>query len=646
MSKPGLLDPQLTRLTRHYRQPLGRILCNTGRLSAEDLLQALETHRRTGAPLGRVCLAAGLVDEAGLREALALQWGAERIEAVGSRPDPALSALLTPEFCLQHGVFPWARSGGATVIATSRPEAFEALMRRLPDRLKPVRMAVAAESEIEDAIAAAHGAALAEAAEASVPAAESCRGWGAPHGPRRLGLIAAGAAAIVAVLLVPGLFFAALFLWAALTLLAATGMKALAFALHPPRRAEAETPPVLPETVPCITVLAPLFDESDIAHTLLRRLERLRYPRAALDVILVLEQADDKTRAALEDARLPPWMRVVEVPERSLRTKPRAMNYALRFARGEIVGIYDAEDAPDPWQLHRVAARFAEAPPDLACLQGVLDYYNTSSSWLSRCFTIEYATWFRIVLPGLARLGFAIPLGGTTLFIRRDALERLGAWDAHNVTEDCDLGFRLARHGWRTEMLASTTHEEATHRIWPWVRQRSRWLKGFMLTYLVHMRRPLRLLKQLGARRFLGFQLLLGTAATQFLLAPVLWSLWMVPFGLPHPLEPVIGRTSLLWMGAAFLASEAVALAIGFAAVARTRHRRLGRWVPTMHLYFPLGALAAYKALYELAGKPFFWDKTAHGHSLRSARARRKDQVPRSAAAESSFSRVTKATEM
>jgi len=617
MSEPGLLEPQLTRLTRHYRQPLGRILCDTGRLSAEDLLQALELHRRTGAPLGRVCLAAGFVEEAALREALALQWAAETVEAARMPADPAPARLLAPEFCLRHGVVPWAQAGAATVLATSRPEAFEALLPLLPETLHPVRMAVAAESEIEQAIAAAHGADIADAAEACVPREESCRGWGAPRDLQRLGLLAAGAAAILAVVMVPGLFFAGLFLWAALTLAASTGMKALAFALRPRATPGADMPPPLPETVPCITLLVPLFDESDIARTLLRRLERLRYPRAALDVILVLEAGDKHTRAALAQTHLPPWMRVVEVPERNLRTKPRAMNYALGFARGRIVGIYDAEDAPEPWQLHRVAARFAEAPPDVACLQGVLDYYNTHSSWLARCFTIEYATWFRVVLPGLARLGFAIPLGGTTLFIRREVLEDIGAWDAHNVTEDCDLGFRLARHGWRTEMLATATHEEATNRLWPWVRQRSRWLKGFMLTYLVHMRRPVRLFRQLGARRFLGFQLLLGTAATQFLLAPVLWSLWLVPLGLPHPLEPVTGRAALVWIGIAFLASEAVALAIGFAAVSRTGHDRLARWVPTMHLYFPIGALAAYKALYELAGKPFFWDKTAHGHSLK-----------------------------
>jgi cellulose synthase/poly-beta-1,6-N-acetylglucosamine synthase-like glycosyltransferase len=98
-----------------------------------------------------------------------------------------------------------------------------------------------------------------------------------------------------------------------------------------------------------------------------------------------------------------------------------------------------------------------------------------------------------------------LPLGGTTLFFRRHILEELGGWDAHNVTEDADLGVRLARKGYKTELVSTVTYEEANCKAWPWVKQRSRWLKGFLITYFVHMRRPRRLLSDLGLRRFFGF---------------------------------------------------------------------------------------------------------------------------------------------
>ena len=138
---------------------------------------------------------------------------------------------------------------------------------------------------------------------------------------------------------------------------------------------------------------------------------------------------------------MPDWISVIEVPQsEGPTTKPRALNYALDFCPGKIIGVWDAEDSPAPDQIEKVVMRFHSAPQNVACLQGILDYYNARANWLSRCFTIEYATWWRLVLPGIAKLGLVIPLGGTTLFFKRDILEKLGRWDAHNVTEDADLG--------------------------------------------------------------------------------------------------------------------------------------------------------------------------------------------------------------
>ncbi|MDO6586110.1 glycosyltransferase family 2 protein [Salipiger sp. 1_MG-2023] len=356
----------------------------------------------------------------------------------------------------------------------------------------------------------------------------------------------------------------------------------------------------------------PLFREEHIAADLVGRLARLDYPRAQLDVMLILEAQDNTTRKALAQAVLPRWMRVIEVPDGPVTTKPRAMNYALKFARGDIIGIYDAEDSPAPDQISRIVAHFLATPAKVACLQGILDFYNPKANWLSRCFTIEYATWFRIVLPGLARLGFAIPLGGTTVFFRREALEAVGGWDAHNVTEDADLGVRLARHGYVTELVPVVTREEANNRPWAWVRQRSRWLKGYMITWGVHMRSPRRLLRDLGAWKFLGVQLIFLSAFMQFLLAPVLWSYWLVLAGWNTPLPAGLSLGALVGL---FLLAEAVSILVSIAAVIRSPHKGLLPWVPTLFLYFPLATLAAYKAAWELLSNPFYWDKTSHGKS-------------------------------
>ncbi|MEC7257311.1 MAG: glycosyltransferase, partial [Pseudomonadota bacterium] len=230
-----------------------------------------------------------------------------------------------------------------------------------------------------------------------------------------------------------------------------------------------------------------------------------------------------------------------------------------------------------------------------------------------RCFTIEYSTWFRVILPGIARLGLVVPLGGTTLFMQREMLESLGGWDAHNVTEDADLGVRLCRAGYRTEMLDSVTYEEANCRPWAWIKQRSRWLKGFLVTYIVHMRAPLRLWRDLGTLRFLGMQAFFLGTLSQFILAPVLWSFWLFLLGMNHPLQASASGQIILATSGAMLLAELCSMCIAMVAVIRARRGFLIPWVPSLLLYFPLGALAAIKAVAELILAPYFWDKTEHG---------------------------------
>ncbi|MFU8836357.1 glycosyltransferase [Roseovarius autotrophicus] len=593
---------------------VGRDLVRHGMLSRADAARAGLVKRQCDTSLDRILLAEGLAQEDDLLALHARRLASRRLEDAAIASAEEIETGLDPRLLLKHGALVLRDEAGLPCIASDGADSLRVFRSLLPADLARARQVIASRAAVQARVASLHRDALRDMAATRTPEAESCRTWAARPG-RRLRLTCAALLVVCTFcVLFPVAVFGVLAVWAGITLIVAAGLKVAAFVAAMAGR---DTEPSAPVTAPLprVSILVPLFRETEIAHALVARLSRLTYPKCLLDVILVLEEEDHLTRDTLASIDLPPWVRPVVVPDGQPRTKPRAMNYALDFCQGEIIGIFDAEDAPDPDQITRVARRFQTAPRDVGCLQGVLDYYNPRQNWLARCFTIEYATWFRTIMHGMARLDLALPLGGTTLYMRRDVLESLGGWDAHNVTEDADLGFRLARHGWRTEMIDTVTEEEANCRPWAWVRQRSRWLKGYMTTWLVHMRAPRLLYAQLGPRRFWGFQAHFISALSQVLLAPVLWSFWLVLLGLPHPLGPFLPGALLAVVCGLFLTVEALTICIHAVTVSTPSHRHLLPWVPTMHFYAPLAAIAAYKAVHELVFRPFFWDKTAHGLS-------------------------------
>lgn len=602
--------------TRDTRQ-IGQILLDLGRLSARDLQAGLALHRAMNTRLGDTLIAEGLIRRADLYEALAEQHGLIYADLERMPVDPDLAWALGSDTCLENGVIPWRRMGNVLFVATDRPDMFDHVSQNeLPegDTALPVLCDYA---EIRRAQDHYFGPSLALQAETQLPAVLSSRDFGSG---------AAGRAVISTVLiglLLLGFVTLPILTWGLLAwvaivgLVVSVGLKIAATTAQLRYEWQQNKVPkfsnVTPIRRPKVSVIVPLFREQNVATALVKRLSKLTYPKALLDVLLVLEADDTVTADALKNSLLPPWMRIVTVPQGSgLRTKPRALNYALPFCQGSIVGIWDAEDAPDSRQIETVVQSFQQTGPDVACLQGRLDYYNAKQNWISRCFTIEYATWWRLVMPGLSRLGFVIPLGGTTLFFRRDILENIGAWDAHNVTEDADLGLRLARAGYRTEMIDTTTMEEATARVWPWVRQRSRWLKGFAITWAVHMRHPRQLLRDLGLYRFVGLQLFFISSLSPFLLAPVFWSFWLIALGIPQPFGAGGIAAAVVVL---FLLAEVANTVVHVLAVRRKQHRHLILWTPIMTVYFLMGCAAIYKALLELITRPYFWDKTQHGMS-------------------------------
>lgn len=613
-----LVDANRAPRTERPHLPLGKLLVERGVISQVQLVKALHLQVRQNAPLGVILQSQGWATRKQIDDALARQSGLDYIDLSKSPPGRALIALKSPRFWLQHGVIPWRRVGPILMVATARPDRFDNIKDQMADCAELIAPIYANEDDIADTTARLFRQELAQGASNKVPSEYSCRNW---TGLNQIGLSALLLALIAIVIMAPMTALAFASVAAVLTLILFTVLKLAGFLSHMLNTSYLTakgTPgtPLKATPLPRVSVLVPLFREREIAEALVKRLSRLTYPKGLLDVILVLEEKDGVTRDTLAQTNLPQWMRVIEVPEHgNLTTKPRAMNYALDFCKGDIIGVWDAEDAPAPDQIEHVARHFAQADDDVVCLQGILDFYNPRTNWRARCFTIEYSSWFRIVLPGIAKLGLVVPLGGTTLFFKRDVLEELGGWDAHNVTEDADLGVRLCRAGYRTELIDTVTYEEANHRAWPWIKQRSRWLKGFMVTYLVHMRHPLKLWSDLGSWRFLGFQaFFLGTIG-QFLLAPLLWSLWIMALGLPHPIETALPGWLLTASVGLFIAVEVISNAVGMVAVSAAHRRFLIPWVPTMMFYLPLGVAAAYKALYELAIKPFYWDKTQHGQA-------------------------------
>jgi len=381
--------------------------------------------------------------------------------------------------------------------------------------------------------------------------------------------------------------------------------------------------PLADDELPVVTVLVPLFREANALPGLVAALRRLDYPAEKLDIKLLLEERDLETIAQARRLNEEDRFDLVIIPASAPQTKPKALNYALPTARGDLLVIYDAEDEPDPAQLRLAAETFAASPDDLACVQARLSFYNAEENWLTRLFTLEYCLWFDHFLPALDRIGAPVPLGGTSNIFRTDALIDADGWDPHNVTEDADLGLRLARRGWRTAVIDSTTYEEANCALPNWIRQRSRWMKGFMQTWLVHRRRPR---WTDGWRSALTVDLFIGGAVLSALATPWLWALSAIDLavgaGGAGLLPPAVGAAAI-----GGLAIGNVAL-IGLAAAAPVSRRlwRLAPWALFMPVYWLLMAWAAYIAAFQLVTRPHYWEKTDHGLSA-GADARRRDAL-------------------
>jgi cellulose synthase/poly-beta-1,6-N-acetylglucosamine synthase-like glycosyltransferase len=280
--------------------------------------------------------------------------------------------------------------------------------------------------------------------------------------------------------------------------------------------------------------------------------------------------------------------------------------------------IYDAEDHPEPDQLRKAVLAFERADARVACVQSRLNFYNPRQNLLTRWFAAEYSAWFDMQLPGLAALRTVIPLGGTSNHFVTRVLHEVHGWDAYNVTEDCDLGVRLCRAGYTARMLETTTWEEACGSFPFWIRQRTRWQKGYIQTWLVHMRRPLVLCRELGWRNFLHFQLLIGGVVFSSLINPLFWGMalvWFVfrPAGLdalfPGPVFAI--GTFCLFVG------NFCFVYINLLGCFMRRYDDLLWWNLLTPVYWMMMSYSGWRAFLQFFRNPFYWEKTQHGHTAR-----------------------------
>jgi len=373
---------------------------------------------------------------------------------------------------------------------------------------------------------------------------------------------------------------------------------------------EADTSPVGNDpTLPPYTVLVPLYREANVVPALVCSLLQLDYPRDKLDIKLIVEADDDDTIAAAVNCADPSLFQLLRVPPGEPRTKPRACNYAFAFARGDFTVIYDAEDRPESDQLRKAVARFRSSARDVACLQARLNFYNADENWLTRLFALDYALWFDVLLPGLERLRVPMPLGGTSNHFRSFALRDVGAWDPFNVTEDADIGIRLAQMGLRVAMLDSTTFGEAPTSLGAWLKQRSRWLKGYMQTWLVHMRAPATLRRRTGWRGLFSLQLFLGGSVISALLNPLLWLIFILSILRGSSPDHFVMTVSAMGL----VTGNAVLTWLAVIAPRRRGWQRLAPYGFIVAFYWALISLAAWRALWQLFRRPFYWEKTEHG---------------------------------
>jgi cellulose synthase/poly-beta-1,6-N-acetylglucosamine synthase-like glycosyltransferase len=613
---PGPAPAEPARETRR----LGERLVTAGVIDDHQLAAALRRQRVTGDRLGAILTSSGVAREHEVVEALADQFHLRRIPAAELEPTAAAVTMLSERTMRDRRLVPLEVTQLGLRVASSQLLTDPDLELLSAEAGMPVYAELAADADLDDALQRIHareGVRLSiEHLLTSRPEESAFQVLSRGQRVVLIGLAITAVCALawnwLATMIAFNIFSISFYSWSI----------AYRFRLvfrafgedHELLVTQEELDSIDERTLPTYTILVPLYKEAAVLPRLVESLHEMDYPATKLDIRFLLEEDDIESREVITAMDLPPQFRIVIVPDAQPKTKPKACNYGLLQARGDYVVIYDAEDRPEPDQLKKVAIGFAKAAEDVRCIQCKLSYYNRSQNMLTEWFTTEYAMWFDLFLPALDASGVAIPLGGTSNHFVTSSLLDLCGWDPHNVTEDADLGIRLAKAGMRTAVIDSTTFEEANSAVDNWIRQRSRWVKGYIQTWLVHMRHPLRLLRQLGPRRWMSFQLVVGGTFLTFLLNPIYWllsTIWILT-------EAGVIRSAfpsfVYYAAATGLTIGNFSFAyLNVAGSMRRGHYDLVRSALFSPVYWMLMSVAAWKGCLQLFYKPFYWEKTVHG---------------------------------
>lgn len=599
---------------------VGDYLVDRGLVGTRTLDAAARVAAESGGRIGDVLVAIGAVDSASLTRALADMWGLPY--AVPTRTTDALGRPdVDVETVLRQGWLPLERRADGVPVVAVIDEPTAELRAAVRTTLGEEPFLVLADRWVfQQAVLEEYGDDLRRRASLGLwgrSPEQSARTVLVPW--QRVALVVLVVLLVAAAVLSPRAVVVALSVVVGLSFLLGTGFKFWASLRGARMEHVARTDPAAlaaleDRDLPRYTVLVPVYREANIVANLIGNLGALDYPAHLLEVLILVEEDDTETRAAAEAAHPPAHFRFITVPAGAPQTKPKACNVGLEFATGEYLVIFDAEDRPDPDQLKKAVLAFRDAGEDLVCVQAALNYFNADENPLTRMFTLEYSFWFDYMLPGLEYGRLAIPLGGTSNHFRVSGLRRLGGWDPYNVTEDADLGIRASAEGMRVGVIDSTTYEEANTSYPNFVRQRSRWIKGYMQTTLVHLRRPLRLLRVAGARQTLSFLFLVGGTPATFLAVPLLYAVFLASLVADPARLALLFPGWVLWLSLVNLGvGSALMIYVSMMGAFKRRRYELVLWGLANPVYWVLHSVAAYKALWQLATKPHYWEKTAHG---------------------------------
>ncbi len=594
---------------------IGEVLLEKRLIDKEALEAALQQQQIDKSKIGKILMSENIVRPLAFHKAIAEKFGVDFVYLNVDEPNPKLINAAEKEKYFSMEVIPWREDAEAITLAASdiNDEIRSWAVKQYP--YKQINFVITSPLDILWCLQRTFESDDNERARFGLlkksPNLSAQKIFSKSSGPLFIITIAA---LLTMFILMPQESFTSFAVLMNLLFFSTITFKLTAFL-----KAPAHKDPIYEgDDLPIYSILIPLYKErGSIAH-LINAIDAFDYPKSRLDVKLVVEADDKDTIQTIKRLAPPSYFEIIETPYSLPRTKPKACNYALQYVRGEFITIYDAEDIPNKYQLKTVLAKFAKGGDKLACVQGRLNYYNYNESQITRWFALEYAIWFDYVMRGLEAMKMAIPLGGTSNHIKTEVLMELGGWDPFNVTEDADLGMRFKRYGYDVGAVSSVTMEEATSSIKAWMGQRRRWIKGFMQTYIVHMRQPIRFIREAGFKSFLILLFFIGFPPIIYILSPILLVLSVATLSFE---VDAFNFPNWLLQFSTFNLVFGVVAHIFFALVANYRSsndgKRMFKPMVLSALSFPiyniLHVFASFGSLRELIFNPHYWEKTQHG---------------------------------